>query len=215
MSAAKRDRNSWHFYVIRTRLCRFQKSCPLVFTSLIRRLFTDFINSSRYSDFSHPNSKMKTTHCILIALSLCAVASSTAGCKYAVESYTTTDAMIVTEAAFIAQVSAECEDSPSNLYAEVEGRLLVAANAGPNKYQVRNLFTIQLWSFARSFVVILKFYNNLLVVLIGQLVRWLQEGSSWRLSREILRWGRLWTTQETVAGWRIYQQCNTCTLCIC
>lgn len=144
MSAAKRDRNSWHFYVIRTRLCRFQKSCPLVFTSLIRRLFTDFINSSRYSDFSHPNSKMKTTHCILIALSLCAVASSTAGCKYAVESYTTTDAMIVTEAAFIAQVSAECEDSPSNLYAEVEGRLLVAANAGPNKYQVRNLFTIQL-----------------------------------------------------------------------
>lgn len=86
---------------------------------------------------------MKTTHCILIALSLCAVASSTAGCKYAVESYTTTDAMIVTEAAFIAQVSAECEDSPSNLYAEVEGRLLVAANAGPNKYQVLNLFMIQ------------------------------------------------------------------------
>jgi hypothetical protein len=45
--------------------------------------------------------------------------------------------MIVTEAAFIAQVSvAECEDPPSNLYAEVEGKLVVAANAGPNKYQV-------------------------------------------------------------------------------
>lgn len=141
ISAAKHNRNSWHFYVIRT---RFQKLCLLVFTSLIQRLFTDFIDSSRYTDFSHPNSTMKTTHCILIALSLCAVASSTAGCKYAVESYTTTDAMIVTEAAFIAQVSAECEDSPSNLYAEVEGRLLVAANAGPNKYQVRNLFKIQL-----------------------------------------------------------------------
>lgn len=88
-----------------------------------------------------PNSVMTPTRCILVALSLCAVASSVAGCKYAVESYTTTDAMIVNEAAFIAQVSAECEDSPSNLYAEVEGRLLVAANAGPNKYQVRSPLT--------------------------------------------------------------------------
>lgn len=48
MSAAKRDRNSWHFYVIRA---RFQKSCSLIFTSLIRRLFTDFIYSFRYTDF--------------------------------------------------------------------------------------------------------------------------------------------------------------------
>jgi len=130
------------------------RNCVRSSTSLIRRLFTDFIDSSRYTDISHPNSTMKATHCILIALSLCAVASSTTGCKYAVESYTTTDAMIVTEAAFIAQVSAECEDSPSNLYAEVEGRLLVAANAGPNKYQVCYLFTIQLRYFACSFIII-------------------------------------------------------------
>lgn len=85
---------------------------------------------------------MNPSHCVLAVLSLYAMASSSSaagggGCKYSVDSYTTTDAMIVTEAAFIAQVSAECEDSPSNLYAEVEGKLVVAANAGANKYQVR------------------------------------------------------------------------------
>lgn len=74
---------------------------------------------------------------ILVALSLLfAAISTTSGCKYSVESYTTTDAMIVTEAAFIAQVNAECEDSPSSLYAEVDGVLVAAANAGHNKYQV-------------------------------------------------------------------------------
>lgn len=76
---------------------------------------------------------------VLVAVaSLCVLASvSAAGCKYSVESYTTTDAMIVNEAAFIAQITAAgCEDAPSNLYAEVEGKLVVAANAGPNKYQV-------------------------------------------------------------------------------
>jgi len=97
---------------------------------------------------------MTPTHCILVALSLCVVASSAAGCKYAVESYTTIDAMIVNEAAFIAQVSAECEDSPSNLYAEVEGRLLVAANAGPNKYQVRSPLTTPVLG-ANGFIIIL------------------------------------------------------------
>lgn len=80
---------------------------------------------------------MKPVQCVFVALSLYATMSCVAaGCKYSVESYTTTDAMIVTEAAFIAQVSAECEDSPSNLYAEVDGKLVVAANAGPKKYQV-------------------------------------------------------------------------------
>lgn len=74
---------------------------------------------------------------LLVAASLCASASPALACKYTVDSYTTTDAMIVTEAAFIAQISAECEDSPANLYAEVEGKLVVAANAGPNKYQVK------------------------------------------------------------------------------
>lgn len=84
--------------------------------------------------------KMSPIGCaVLVAVaSLCAAASAAAGCKYSVESYTTTDAMIVTEAAFIAQITAaECEDSPSSLYAEVEGKLVVAANAGPNKYQVK------------------------------------------------------------------------------
>lgn len=82
--------------------------------------------------------EMNPNSCVVLVAvaSLCALASA-AGCKYSVESYTTTDAMIVTEAAFIAQITAtECEDSPSNLYAEVEGKLVVAANAGPNKYQV-------------------------------------------------------------------------------
>lgn len=44
--------------------------------------------------------------------------------------------MVVNEAAFIAQISAECEESPASLYAEVDGKLVFAANAGPNKYQV-------------------------------------------------------------------------------
>lgn len=80
---------------------------------------------------------MKPSYCALVALSLYAmVVSTVASCKYYVDSYTTTDAMIVTEAAFIAQVTAECEDSPSSLYAEVEGKLVAAASAGPNKYQV-------------------------------------------------------------------------------
>lgn len=79
---------------------------------------------------------MKARYCVLVTLSLYAMVSTVASCKYSVDSYTTTDAMIVTEAAFIAQVTAECEDSPSNLYAEVEGKLVAAANAGPNKYQV-------------------------------------------------------------------------------
>lgn len=85
----------------------------------------------------HPPIMIRTCHCAVVALSLYAMLSAAAGCKYTVDSYTTTDAMIVTEAAFIAQVSvADCEDPPSNLYAEVEGKLVVAANAGPNKYQV-------------------------------------------------------------------------------
>jgi translocon-associated protein subunit delta len=82
---------------------------------------------------------MKPSDRVLVALSLCAAIVSccaAAGCKYSVDSYTTTDAMIVTQAAFIAQVSAECDESPANLYAEVEGKLVVAANAGPNNYQV-------------------------------------------------------------------------------
>lgn len=84
---------------------------------------------------------MKPSYCVLFALSLYAmVSSSSASCKYSVDSYTTTDAMIVTEAAFIAQITTECEDSPSNLYAEVEGKLVVAANAGANKYQVRTQY---------------------------------------------------------------------------
>lgn len=93
-------------------------------------------NNSLLADISK-SSDMKPIQCVFVALSLYAMMSGVAaGCKYSVESYTTTDAMIVTEAAFIAQVSAECEDSPSNLYAEVEGKLVVAANAGPKKYQV-------------------------------------------------------------------------------
>jgi len=76
---------------------------------------------------------------VLVALSLfAAVTPFAAGCKYSVDSYTTTDAMIVTEAAFIAQVSAaDCAEPPSSLYAEVDGKLVAAANAGPNTYQVR------------------------------------------------------------------------------
>lgn len=82
------------------------------------------------------NMMTSSRHCAVVALSLYAMVLAASACKYTVDSYTTTDAMIVTEAAFIAQVSAECEDSPANLYAEVEGKLVVAANAGPNKYQV-------------------------------------------------------------------------------
>ncbi|KAL4112948.1 hypothetical protein QTP88_016660 [Uroleucon formosanum] len=115
---------------------------------------------------------MTPTHCILVTLSLCAVASSVAGCKYTVESYTTTDAMIVNEAAFIAQVSAECEDSPSNLYAEVEGRLLVAANAGPNKYQVSWLDDFKK---ARRGDYYVKFYDE---AGYGQLRKLLRDGES-------------------------------------
>lgn len=76
---------------------------------------------------------------LVFAVSLYAIlstAAAAASCKYSVDSYTTTDAMVVNEAAFIAQISADCEDSPANLYAEVDGKLVVAANAGPNKYQV-------------------------------------------------------------------------------
>jgi len=143
INAAKRRNatvNSWHFYnlhfiffIYTIYIIRYRYRVDWRFLLIRQYVFT------RFSVIFHPNPVMKPTHCILVALSLCAMASYTVGCKYAVESYTTTDAMIVTEAAFIAQVSAECEDSPSNLYAEVEGQLLVAANAGPNKYQVRNL----------------------------------------------------------------------------
>ncbi|KAL5234665.1 hypothetical protein ACI65C_002075 [Semiaphis heraclei] len=115
---------------------------------------------------------MTPTHCILVALSLCVIASSAAGCKYAVDSYTTSDAMIVTEAAFIAQVNAECEDSPSNLYAEVEGRLLVAANAGPNKYQVSWLDDFKK---ARRGDYYVKFYDE---AGYGQLRKLLRDGES-------------------------------------
>lgn len=81
---------------------------------------------------------MIPSYSIFFALSVLAtVSSSTASCKYSVDSYTTTDAMIVTDAAFIAQITTDCEDAPSSLYAEVEGQLVVAANAGANKYQVR------------------------------------------------------------------------------
>lgn len=93
----------------------------------------------------HParrRAKMNRVSLVFVAISLYATVSTAASagsCKYSVESYTTTDAMIVTEAAFISQVvTADCEDPPSNLYAEVDGKLVVAANAGPNKYQVSN-----------------------------------------------------------------------------
>ncbi|XP_050420808.1 translocon-associated protein subunit delta [Adelges cooleyi] len=73
---------------------------------------------------------------VFTALTLCTMAAAVSACKYTVDSYTTTDAIIVNEAAFIAQISADCQDPPSSLYAEVEGKLVVAANAGPNRYQV-------------------------------------------------------------------------------
>ncbi|XP_050547749.1 translocon-associated protein subunit delta-like [Daktulosphaira vitifoliae] len=80
---------------------------------------------------------MKSYRCILYALSLFAMTSAAAAaCKYTVDSYTTTDAIIVSEAAFIAQISVDCQDAPSNLYAEVEGKLIAAADLGPNRYQV-------------------------------------------------------------------------------
>lgn len=81
---------------------------------------------------------MKPSNRVFFALLMSAmVFSITASCKYSIDSYATTDAMIVTEAAFIAQITTDCEDSPSSLFAEVEGQLVVAANTGENKYQVR------------------------------------------------------------------------------
>lgn len=114
--------------------CRLALITYFKIVILLRKFSSDF-KSTRPTE----SSKMIADRsCVLVfALSLCTLLSTvSASCKYSVDSYTTTDAMVVTEAAFIAQVSVECEDSPANLYAEVEGKLVVAANAGPNKYQV-------------------------------------------------------------------------------
>lgn len=168
----------WHIVSVRTRFTLYTRQSSARRAACRSQHTRDHvvIHTSRFPVRFPDNFRratMKPTSFVFVALSLYATVSTAAAgsCKYSVESYTTTDAMIVTEAAFISQVvSADCEDPPSNLYAEVDGKLVVAANAGPNKYQV-------------SWPVIMPSANPTVSTLLTVAMRLLHRSVGWTISR--------------------------------
>ncbi|KAM3958696.1 translocon-associated protein delta [Aphomia sociella] len=75
----------------------------------------------------------------LIAFSSNAIAQSCQNPNVEAASFTSLDATVVTQIAYITEFTLKCDNPlPENyaLYAEVEGRPLTAARIGENKYQV-------------------------------------------------------------------------------
>lgn len=87
---------------------------------------------------------MITKPIVIISLVLAvlngALAESCRNPRAEAASFTSEDATIVSQIAYIAEFSLQCDgDLPKDyaLYAEVEGRPLTAARVGENKYQVK------------------------------------------------------------------------------
>lgn len=75
-----------------------------------------------------------------VALAGSAYGESCQNPKVEASSFTSLDATVVTEIAYITEFTLKCDNAlPENyaLYAEVAGRPLSAARVGENKYQVR------------------------------------------------------------------------------
>lgn len=84
----------------------------------------------------------KITAVVLLAYACIsgAVAEGCANPKVEATSFTSLDATVVTQIAYITEFSLKCDNPlPENyaLYAEVDGKALTAARVGQNKYQVR------------------------------------------------------------------------------
>lgn len=102
------------------------------------------LNISFYLNFNTKVTKMITKPIVIISLVLAvlngALAESCRNPRAEAASFTSEDATIVSQIAYIAEFSLQCDgDLPKDyaLYAEVEGRPLTAARVGENKYQVK------------------------------------------------------------------------------
>lgn len=92
---------------------------------------------------------MFTKYLITLFLISGAFAESCQNPKVEAASFTSLDATVVTQIAYITEFTLKCDNAlPENyaLYAEVEGKPLTAARIGENKYQVSITFPYYLMS---------------------------------------------------------------------
>lgn len=131
--------------------------------------------------------------CAFVALFSASYALSCTNPSVQATSFTTQDATIVSQIAFISEFTLTCSNKASEttpLFAEVDGKLTPVVRVGTDKFQVRNETTECRYSQCRVFFVNVINCQFSVAFPLGELDGRNEESTSWRTCHSFVRWRR-------------------------